>query len=333
MSDKKMKSPAVGRPGSSDKKTGRGKDDDHGGIPCFEFLGPAVMGAFILLTVALATLLVPPFMAADLQAFEDPGSVWNSVLYIVLVLLFTLFILFVIRKKREILVKVFIVGAVLLTIFYVAFGLFAAAGAGGLWPTVGGAAAAVALTVVLLAHPEWYVIDILGLIVAGGAVALFGVSLSILPVLVLLIVLAVYDAIAVYRTGHMLDLAEGVIDMKMPILFVLPRRRGYSFHRRKPGGSLEEDRRDALFMGVGDAVIPSVLPVSAIVFISPDVAPGILGVVNLPALLAVAGTMVGFVLLMGLAAGGRPQAGLPLLNGGSIAGYLVGCAAIGIAFF
>jgi presenilin-like A22 family membrane protease len=290
------------------------------------------MGIFILVSVVLAMLLVPPFVEAELQAFEDPGSIWNSVFYIALVLVFTLVILIIIRINREILVKAFMAFAVLLIIFYVAFGILSAAGTGGLWSMVGGISLAAVLTVVLLVYPEWFVINIMGLLVAAGAIALFGVSLSIAPVLVLLIALAVYDAIAVYRTGHMLDLAEGVIDMKMPILFVLPRRGGYSFYKRQPGKDLEEDRRDALFMGVGDAVIPSILPVSALVFIPPDIAPVMLGMANLPALLAVAGMMVGFVLLMALAAGGKPQAGLPLLNGGSIAGYLAGCAAIGIPF-
>ncbi len=43
----------------------------------------------------------------------------------------------------------------------------------------------------------------------AGAAALFGISFGLLPAILLLSVLAVYDAISVYGTEHMLDLAEG----------------------------------------------------------------------------------------------------------------------------
>ena len=52
---------------------------------------------------------------------------------------------------------------------------------------------------------------------------IFGVSLGTVPVILLLVILAVYDAISVYKTKHMITLAEGVIDLKTPILFVIPK--------------------------------------------------------------------------------------------------------------
>jgi presenilin-like A22 family membrane protease len=39
--------------------------------------------------------------------------------------------------------------------------------------------------------------------------------------------------------------------------------------------------------------------------------------------------MVGLVILLGMVLKGRAHAGLPLLNGGAIAGYLVGALASG----
>jgi presenilin-like A22 family membrane protease len=38
---------------------------------------------------------------------------------------------------------------------------------------------------------------------------------------------------------------------------------------------------------------------------------------------ALIGGLVGYFVLMGFVASGRPQAGLPLLNGGAILGYLI----------
>jgi len=84
-------------------------------------------------------------------------------------------------------------------------------------------------TVLLYKYPEWYVIDALGILIGAGVAAIFGASLEVLPVIILLILLAVYDAISVYKTKHMITLAEGVMDMKTPILFVIPKRKDYSF--------------------------------------------------------------------------------------------------------
>ena len=39
---------------------------------------------------------------------------------------------------------------------------------------------------------------------------------------------------------------------------------------------------------------------------------------------ALVGGLIGYLVLMGYVASGRPQAGLPLLNGGAILGYIVG---------
>jgi len=89
--------------------------------------------------------------------------------------------------------------------------------------------------------------------------------------------------------------------------------------------------RDALFIGLGDAVIPTVLVASAAFFIDSGPTLAVLGVsANLPALGAIAGTMVGLAVLLWLVLKGRAHAGLPLLNGGAIAGYLFGALISGL---
>ena len=52
---------------------------------------------------------------------------------------------------------------------------------------------------VLYRYPEWYVVDLVGVCIAGGVSALLGISLTVIPVIVLLVLLAIYDAISVYR--------------------------------------------------------------------------------------------------------------------------------------
>jgi presenilin-like A22 family membrane protease len=167
------------------------------------------------------------------------------------------------------------------------------------------------------------VIDTLGVLIAAGVASIFGVSLEIVPVVILLVLLAVYDAISVYKTKHMITLAEGVIDLKTPILFVIPKRRDYSFIREGIGKLEEGGERAAFIMGMGDLIMPSILVVSANVFLKGY---RVLGFVNLPALGAIIGSLAGLLVLLYFVSSGRPQAGLPPLNGGTIIGFALGCA-------
>jgi presenilin-like A22 family membrane protease len=131
----------------------------------------------------------------------------------------------------------------------------------------------------------------------------------------------VYDAIAVYRTKHMLSLADTVIELRLPVLLVIPKVAHYRFRQEqakvKEAGPETKAEREAMFMGLGDLVMPTILVVSALQF--PQAGWG-----ALPALGAAVGTLVGYAVLMGYVLKGRPQAGLPLLNGGAIVGFVLG---------
>jgi presenilin-like A22 family membrane protease len=74
------------------------------------------------------------------------------------------------------------------------------------------------------------------------------------------------------------------------------------------------EERDAFFMGVGDVVIPGVLVVSSYINLHDGlyIASGV-----------IIGVIIGFLLLMMYVTRGKPQAGLPYLCGGGIAGYIV----------
>lgn len=292
----------------------------------------AVIGGialFLLLVQVISLLLVPPLKNYDLIAFENPESVWNPIYYVALLIVFTGALLVIIKYNVRWLIQVIMGLAILSTLVYVLFGL-AVLLAPALDPLLAAGASAVVsvlLTALLILYPEWFVIDLVGVLVAAGASALFGVSLAIIPTLILLVLLAVYDYISVYKTKHMIKLAEGVMDLKMPIMFVMPRRWGYSFVRAK-GLPPEGGEREAYFMGLGDAVMPTMLAVSANAFLS---VPRVLGFVNIPALGALVGTLVSYVALMYIVVElKKPQAGLPFLCTGSIVGFLLGCLAIGL---
>ena len=318
----------------------------------------ATVGIFLLVQLG-ALALVEPFMEAGYQTVEDPSDPTNSLLYIGAILVATAVMLVAMKFGVDQLLQGLIVFASVFLSFYV-FSVVVPAVLtfGGL--NVLAVAAALALGVGLLAYPEWYVIDAAGIVMGAGAAGLFGISFGLLPALVLLVVLAVYDAISVYGTEHMLTLASGVMDLRLPVVLVIPLTLSYSFLEEEgpetisddedeaeetseaesddTEGATEEEQpdpfeRDAFFIGLGDAVIPSILVASAAFFRPGDAplldVPGL--AVTVPALGAVLGTTVGLLVLMWMVMKGRAHAGLPLLNGGAIGGYLLGALAAGIA--
>lgn len=289
-----------------------------------DLVSTAILGVVFVVTMLLAVVFARPFQDAGLQAFEDPQNIGNSIGYILLLLAFTFLILWIARKGKKWVIRVLILAAVASTMVYVVPPLLltVGVGAGAAWAAgvgVGGVCA-----IALWRHPEWYVVDAVGILVAAGAASIFGISLGILPVVVLLAALAVYDALAVYKTKHMLALADSVMELRLPVLLVIPKVWHYRFRAEvarfreaaeaKDEPEQEAAERDALFMGLGDLVMPTILVVSALVFGSGATAAG--G--------AAAGTLAGFAVLMSFVLKGRPQAGLPLLNGGALVGFVAG---------
>lgn len=280
---------------------------------------PFIGMAFMLLLVQLiAIALSKPFEINEFKAFSNPEATSNVIYWIAVILVFTAFIFLVIKLNKKWIIQAFILFTVASTLYYVFFALFSTV----LIPELNillTLILSIGLTFILYKFPEWYVVDITGVIIGAGAASIFGISLAIIPTLLLLVLLAVYDYIAVYRTKHMVALAEGVMDLRLPILLVIPKHWSYSFLTEK----FDKEEREAFFMGLGDAVMPTILVVSAYHFIEKTTLP-LIGAVNIPAIGAMVGTFVGFAVLMGLVMKGKPQAGLPFLNGGVILGYVAG---------
>lgn len=294
----------------------------------------AAMGLMFLASQLMAVFVAGPFEAAGIRAFEDPEDPLNAIWYIGLIIVFTVIILLIAKYKLDWLIQLIILTAIGATMVYVFWPLLApllfdplrTAGlsvdeAGfailGLSLLMSGA-----LTVLLWKWPEWYIVDSVGVFVAAGATAIFGVSFGVFPALILLVLLAVYDYISVYKTKHMLSLADSVVGLRLPIMLVVPKHKDYSFLAEKENLTQQVEsgkRREAMFMGLGDLVIPSVMIVVAFSQVgSPLAAVG-----------ALLGTFAGFAVLMSFVLRGKPHAGLPSLNGGSIAGFFIGFALSG----
>jgi presenilin-like A22 family membrane protease len=348
----------------------------------WRILGGCGLIAGIFLFVQLGALaLVQPFESAGYQAVDDPSDPTNSLMYVGAILVATAVMLLAFRYEVDQLIRGLIVFSAAWLSLYV-FQVLVPPVLTYAGFNVVAVLLALGLGTALLVYPEWYVIDAAGAVMGAAAAGLFGISFGVLPALVLLTVLAVYDAISVYGTEHMLTLASGVMDLRVPVVLVIPMTLSYSYlDATTPDPAAEADagdestpaeepattdadadtdgpavadgsqsaaradeatggdeseaahagplERDALFIGLGDAIIPSILVASAAFFASADVL-SVFGV-PLPALTAMVGSYVGLTVLLWMVLKGRAHAGLPLLNGGTIAGYIVGALAAGIS--
>jgi presenilin-like A22 family membrane protease len=279
------------------------------------------MPVMLLLVEIGAVLLSLPMKEAGIMAFQDPSSALNPLIFIGILLAFTAVLLVLIRYRYRSLIMVIIGISIYFTFVYIFESIMVV--------FFGGTVIAVVLPLVFAAiaigilyrFPEWYVIDTLGILIAAGAASIFGISLDIIPVIILLIILAVYDAISVYKTRHMITLAEGVMEMKTPILFVIPKKTTYSYIRDGMG-KIGEGERGAYIMGMGDLIMPAILVVSANIFVKTGDLSFIS--INISALGAMVGSVAGLLVLLWFVNKGKPQAGLPPINGGAIIGFLIG---------
>jgi presenilin-like A22 family membrane protease len=316
--------------------------------------GP-VLGLFALylLTVLGGVALAGPFEAAGVQTFEDPGNVANVGLIFAEIVVITALFVLITRYGYGMRVLRLLV----LVVFGYATSL-AVTGSGLPSSEILGPALGVAVFLSLLVHPEWYVIDAVAVVAGAAIIAQFGNGLGPLPTLLFLVGMAAYDAYAVYVSEHMQQLGGGVGELKLPMMYVVPPSTSFSmddmgnpFEEADEDGDPEGETDDRgtqadddhgdeeanpqeedtpILLGLGDAVVPGLLAVSAGQFLPAE--PLIEGtILNAPALGAILGSVVGLVgLLVLLYVIERAHAGLPVLNACVILGYLAGAVAAGV---
>ena len=212
-------------------------------------------------------------------------------------------------------------------------------------PTIIGLLISLLLMVLLYVHSEWYVVNTVGILVGSGVIVMLGVSFVPTLIMVFMIAAAVYDAWAVYKSKHMLDLADTMMNLNLPILLVAPQDSDYSMRTERttvhdaaekpPRDAVQEAPRervvakssDAMLMGLGDVIFPGMLVLSTLQYVGGDNG-------FIMAMTTLVGSLIGYSVLMYYVGKGQAQAGLPLLNGGAILGYIVGgLLTIGMAMF
>lgn len=327
----------------------------------------AGMGAMFVSSILFGVFIQPFYNFEEMRAFGEEGTTeaGNILFELFMIFLFTIAVIWLARKGKEVVIKTIVflalgyslllaVMPVLAILDYLLgldsgptlFSLICLGVAGGMMYT-------------LHRYPEWYVVNTVGVLVGSGVIVMLGIAFVPVLIILFMVLAAIYDHWAVNGSKHMLELADTMIDLKLPVLLVAPKDTSYTFLKQDgdiregteprpvapPGGAemgmTKPKQRDALFMGLGDVIFPGMLVISSITFL-PEIGPVVFDFwgdpskpVHLGPMLVGMGTLfgglLGYAALMTQVARGKPQAGLPLLNGGSILGYLVsGAIAIGV---
>lgn len=274
----------------------------------------AQINMFVIFILAnlLALVLMPAYFIYEGGLGENENNPWIAVYYALYIIGITAVILYIAKKRKFGILKAIFYFAVAWSMWYALFPIFYYFSVP--LSDVISLVLSIALTVLLIKNPEWYMMNIVGILMTVGLALILGMSLGLIPVILFLSILAIYDAISVYRTKHMITLADNVIEHNLPALFVIPSTEDYSFKKVK---GIEDARgkggkREAYYMGFGDVMIPGIM------IIATARSYGILaGVFTL------AGAVAGMIILSIMVNSGKPQPGLPYLNAGSLGGFLL----------
>ena len=325
------------------------------------------MAGMFIATILIGLSIQPVYDIPEASAFGEAGASKGGFIALELMMIgiFTVAIIWLARKGIDWLIKGIVLFALWMSMFYAvqpyAALLLIILGMES-FATVAATSFMVSAGSIYLLHifPEWYVVNGVGIMVGAGVVTMIGVSFVPVLIILFMIAAAIYDHWAVNGSKHMLELADTMIDLKLPVLLVAPKSSDYSFLDEGdrvmrddppenspmdwddpvPNVAVGKDKpkgREALFMGLGDVIFPGMLVISSVSFL-PETGSEltyVFGTMYTGPLVVGLGTLVGglmgYLALMTQVARGKPQAGLPLLNGGSILGYLVsGYFALGI---
>ena len=194
------------------------------------------MGGMFVGTILLGLSIQPLYDIPEARAFGEEGASKGSyvAMEMMFILIFTVAIIWLARKGLDYIIKGIVIFALGMSLFYILvpyisllFWLLGISSSNFVIFT--SIAASVALMVLLVKYPEWYVVNTVGVLVGAGVITLIGISFVPVLIIAFMVAAAIYDHWAVNSSKHMLELADAMIKNKLPVLLVAPKERGYSF--------------------------------------------------------------------------------------------------------
>ncbi len=179
---------------------------------------------------------------------------------------------------------------------------------------------AFAMVLARFAAPRVIVHNIAMIIAITGVAINFGLGIDPLDVVLLLVVISVYDFLAVYVTGHMVKMLKSTISLGTVFAMIIPDKFLNLTRRISDLAKINENAHSGLalnsfiYLGGGDLAFPLILGVSAAMRYGAG-----------PAIFVLSGAILGLLALNIIFAAQkekRPMPALPVLAGFSILGFL-----------
>lgn len=152
--------------------------------------------------------------------------------------------------------------------------------------------------------------DIMLVLVISGLSVILGFDLDIKSAIIILILIAVYDFWAVYKTKHMVKMFKGMAEKKVHFALIIPSEYKGLFNKVKD----VIPQTQFMFVGTGDIAIPAIFIVTC------------LKINLLTSLITALGAIMGFIFLYILFVTQKeraPMPGLPPIVLGTLLGFLI----------
>jgi len=253
----------------------------------------------MFLAIGLALKLAAAQVAKDLVVTPSIFSGWYFLLLFVIATLIIIFILKYVKKPW-----------LIQGLFYFAIleGLLIFSKAYFTYPAY--LYFLVFLVIVWLIYKNVFVHNIVIVFAVSAISVIFGLSLSPSMAIIILLILAIYDFWAVYKTKHMIKMFKGLSESKVHFSLIIPEKYKGIFTKLKD----VKMNSEFLFLGTGDLAIPAIFVVSA------------LKISITTAFYTSLGAILGLIILYTLFVvqeHRKPMPGLPPIIMGCLVGYLI----------
>ena len=181
------------------------------------------MAGMFVTTIFLGITIQPIWDIPEARAFGEEGTTQSGYILLELVLIgiFTFIIIWLARKNMDMLIKGFIMFSLYFSLYYVVAPYLAL-----IMEITTGTQENIVIIALLLnlllmitlwKFPEWYIVNLVGVLVGSAVITMIGISFVPVLIIIFMILAAIYDHWAVNGSKHMLELADTMIDLKLPI--------------------------------------------------------------------------------------------------------------------
>lgn len=198
----------------------------------------AWLSLFFIITQALGILVASTLIEQQVKVSivsDNPQDPLNALALVLYILVFTGLFLFMMKFFKKRFFKVFESFAVFATSWIVIDSML---------PGLGVMFAALIVGLRIAFRENIWLKNLASVFAVAGAGALIGVSLGVIPVLLFISILSLYDIIAVFWTKHMVKMAKAIVSQNLAFTFTIP------------------TKEHAFQLGTGDLVIPLVFGVA-----------------------------------------------------------------------